>query len=54
MDNALLEAVLGRLDEHKFKPEVEALLLAACSGKDELQRALGGRHHRVLRSHQVR
>jgi recombinational DNA repair ATPase RecF len=42
MDDALLTAVLERLEQHKLKSEAEALLLAACSGESDLRRALGG------------
>ncbi len=48
MDDELLEAVLDRLGEHKLGPEAEVLLLAACEGDDQLERALGG--ERLARS----
>jgi hypothetical protein len=37
MDDALLDAVLERVGQRPLKAEAEALLLAACTGEDELR-----------------
>jgi len=42
MDDALVGAVVERLGLRPLKAEAEALLLAACMGQNELERALGG------------
>lgn len=42
MDDALLGAVLERLEQRPLTTQAEGLLLAACTGDDELQSALGG------------
>ena len=42
MDDALLDLVLRRLDEHELSEEATALLLAACESDAALARLLGG------------